>query len=95
MIQLINTLCNRNIQSNSIDSSLVTTNDIIPDFQSYNYELNNFSTLDYSVVYSESYFLNGIEWRLKIYPRGNGQAKNKYLSVFLEMTNAFENKKQY
>jgi hypothetical protein len=29
--------------------------------------------------------LNGVLWRLKVYPNGNGVAKNNYLSVFLEM----------
>lgn len=89
MIQLINTLCNRNVDNVDLDMSLVSTNDILPDFNQCIYKLNDFSTLDYSVVYSESYLLNGIEWRLKIYPRGNGQAKDKCLSVFLEMTNAY------
>ena len=93
MIILINTLCNRNVDNTDLDTSLVYTNDIFPDFHHCTYKLNDFSTLDYSVVYSESYMLNGIEWRLKIYPKGNGQAKDKCLSVFLEMTNAFENKK--
>lgn len=27
----------------------------------------------------------GITWRLKVYPNGNGVAKNTYISVFLEM----------
>ena len=52
MIQLINTLCNRNVDNNEFDSSLITTNDISPDYHQCFYKLNNFSTLDYSVVYS-------------------------------------------
>jgi hypothetical protein len=35
------------------------------------------------IIYSDSYLLNGCEWRLKIYPKGNGVAKGKYLSVFV------------
>ena len=27
------------------------------------------------ITYSDPYTVNGIEWRLKIYPRGNGVAK--------------------
>lgn len=95
MVQLINTLCTRNIENTDLDTSMMSINDILPDFHQCVYRLNDFSTLDYSVVYSESYMLNGIEWRLKIYPKGNGQSKDKCLSVFLEMTNAFENKKEY
>lgn len=83
IVQLITTLCNRNIDNVEADSSFITTHEIIPEFHSFTYELANFSSLDYTIVYSESYLLNGIEWRLKIYPKGNGQAKDKCLSVFL------------
>ena len=40
-------------------------------------------------MYSNSEELNGIEWRLKIYPRGNGVAKNTHLSVFLELSKGY------
>ena len=30
--------------------------------------------------------MHGLTWRLKVYPNGNGIAKDAYLSVFLEMT---------
>lgn len=39
--------------------------------------------------------MNGIEWRLKIYPRGNGVAKNTHLSVFLELSKGYENHNKY
>ena len=39
--------------------------------------------------------MNGVEWRLKIYPKGNGVAKGKYLSVFVEMSKADKNQKKY
>lgn len=38
------------------------------------------------MIYSFSENLNGVYWRLKIYPHGNGKAKDKWLSVFLEMS---------
>jgi tripartite motif-containing protein 37 len=28
---------------------------------------------------------NGLTWRLKVYPNGNGIAKGNYISIFLEM----------
>lgn len=28
---------------------------------------------------------NNLTWRLKVYPNGNGVARSKYLSIFLEM----------
>ena len=40
------------------------------------------------IVYSEGRNLNGVEWRLKVYPKGNGLAREKYLSVFVEMSKA-------
>ena len=48
-------------------------------------------------MYSEGKFLNGVEWRLKIYPRGNGLARDKFISVFVEMTKgvASQNKYEY
>jgi hypothetical protein len=36
-----------------------------------------------------------MEWRLKIYPRGNGGAKNTHLSVFLELSKGYENENKY
>jgi hypothetical protein len=29
---------------------------------------------------------SGLTWRLKVYPNGNGVARDKYLSVFVELT---------
>ena len=46
-------------------------------------------------MYSDPYFLNGIEWRLKIYPKGNGMAKETHMSVFLEMTKGYVNENKY
>jgi tripartite motif-containing protein 37 len=56
------------------------------------YESSVFHILDYSniknsheVIYSEPLIANGLTWRLKVYPNGNGIAKGNYLSIFLEM----------
>jgi hypothetical protein len=38
-----------------------------------------------SIVYREPCGVNGIEWRLISYPKGNGLSKGSYLSVFLEL----------
>ena len=37
------------------------------------------------IVYSPALRANGLAWRLKIYPNGNGVARGKSISVFLEM----------
>lgn len=61
--------------------------EIVPAYDSASFELKNFSKLKQTqeIVYSEVLNANGIQWRLKIYPNGNGVAKGAYLSVFLEM----------
>jgi hypothetical protein len=46
-------------------------------------------------VYSEPSGVNGIEWRLKTYPKGNGAAKGTHLSVFLELSRGYENENRY
>lgn len=37
-------------------------------------------------LYSLPIGCNGVSWRLKVYPNGNGIVKERYLSVFLELT---------
>ena len=39
--------------------------------------------------------MNGVEWRLKIYPKGNGLAREKYLSLFVEMSKGFTGQNKY
>jgi len=50
------------------------------------FELKQFSTYESNaIVYSPALMHNSIKWRLKVYPNGNGNAKDHYISVFLEM----------
>jgi tripartite motif-containing protein 37 len=37
------------------------------------------------VLYSEDLKTNGLTWRLKVYPFGNGSIKGEFISVFLEL----------
>lgn len=37
-------------------------------------------------VYSTALHCNGLCWRLKVYPDGNGVVRGNYLSVFLELS---------
>ncbi|CAH8626118.1 unnamed protein product [Heterobilharzia americana] len=37
-------------------------------------------------VYSQPLHVNGLSWRLKVYPDGNGVVRGNYLSVFLELS---------
>lgn len=36
-------------------------------------------------MFSEPLIANGLTWRLKVYPNGNGIAKGNYISIFIEM----------
>mgnify|MGYP002628992439 CR=1 FL=1 len=47
--------------------------------------LTDFTEIREEIVYSEPLKVSGVVWRLKVYPRGNGVAKDSYMSVFLEM----------
>ncbi len=69
--------------------------ELLPEYNNFEYELKEFLQCDGGIVYSDSFVLNGVEWRLKIYPRGNGVAKGKYLSVFVEMSKAERSQKKY
>jgi len=46
-------------------------------------------------VYSDFLITNGLTWRLKVYPNGNGNAKKTYLSVFLEMVKGYKEVSKY
>jgi len=38
---------------------------------------------------------NGLTWRLKVYPNGNGVAKGNYISIFLEMLKGLSEPSKY
>lgn len=62
--------------------------DLVPEYASSSYHLQHFSRHRNSEdpIYSEPLVVNGITWRLKVYPNGNGHnAQGNYISVFLEM----------
>jgi len=43
------------------------------------------SSTSKDTIYSTELLTNGLVWRLKIYPNGNGVAKGEYISIFLEL----------
>ncbi len=69
--------------------------ELLPEYNNFEYELKDFSQCGGGIMYSDPFVLNGVEWRLKIYPRGNGVAKGRYLSVFVEMSKAERSQKKY
>ena len=62
--------------------------EIVPQYDSATFILNNFSSLQHKAdpVYSPPLNVNGLSWRLKVYPDGNGVVRGNYLSVFLELS---------
>lgn len=64
-------------------TSFKLSHELVPKYKKFTYILKNYSEQVESIIYSDPYEINGIEWRLKIYPKGNGVAKNTHISVFL------------
>ncbi|GFS28015.1 E3 ubiquitin-protein ligase TRIM37-like [Elysia marginata] len=64
------------------------TSEIVPQYESSTFTMKNFSVLRQRAdpVYSPPLQVNGLSWRLKVYPDGNGVVRGNYLSVFLELS---------
>ena len=73
------------------------TSEMIPQYESGVFVIKNYSILkdQAEVIYSDNLISNGITWRLKVYPNGNGVAKGTYLSVFLEMVKGSSESTKY
>ncbi|KAL6347044.1 hypothetical protein AAG906_012295 [Vitis piasezkii] len=56
-----------------------------PDDGTFTWVIENFSTLNEEVLYSETFTIKEIKWKLSLYPKGNGKVKNKSLCLFLEL----------
>ena len=62
--------------------------EIVPGYDNATFAVHNFSQLQMKAdpVYSPPLHVNGLCWRLKVYPDGNGVVRGHYLSVFLELS---------
>ena len=61
-------------------------NSIIPTYETAIFKVDNFENIKSpEVIYSPELIINGLKWRLKLYPQGNASAKYEYLSIFLEL----------
>lgn len=74
---------------------LLPRHELVPKYHKFAYRLKHYSSITESIIYSDVYEINGMEWRLKIYPKGNGLAKNSHISVFLELSKGYENEDKY
>lgn len=59
--------------------------------------MHNFTQLQHKSdpVYSAPLHCNGLCWRLKVYPDGNGVVRGNYLSVFLELSAGYPETSKY
>ncbi|CAG0880905.1 unnamed protein product [Darwinula stevensoni] len=62
--------------------------EIVPQYDRSTFTMRHFSQLQHKAdpVYSPPLLVNGLSWRLKVYPDGNGVVRGNYLSVFLELS---------
>ncbi|KAJ0180337.1 hypothetical protein K1T71_003741 [Dendrolimus kikuchii] len=62
--------------------------EIVPSYDCSTFSLTNFTQLQHAAapIYSAPLHVNGLCWRLKVYPDGNGVVRGNYLSVFLELS---------
>ena len=81
--------------SSSLNASSSTNNysndfisELVPQYDSSTFTIHNFSQLQHKAdpIYSPALNVNGLSWRLKVYPDGNGVVRGNYLSVFLELS---------
>ncbi|KAK8593882.1 hypothetical protein V6N12_045955 [Hibiscus sabdariffa] len=54
------------------------------------WKMHNFSKLDQNFYSSPVVSIDGIKWNLLVYPKGDTEAKDTHLSVFLELANPLE-----
>jgi len=76
------------VKINYIKYFFIIISELIPKFEGGNLVIKSFSEkmLLSEPVYSFPIDCNGVNWRLKVYPNGNGIVRDRYLSVFLELT---------
>ncbi|XP_023014574.2 E3 ubiquitin-protein ligase TRIM37 [Leptinotarsa decemlineata] len=71
--------------------------EIVPSYDSNTFVMHSFSQLQRKAdpVYSTPLHCNGLCWRLKVYPDGNGVVRGNYLSVFLELSAGYPETSKY
>jgi len=71
--------------------------ELVPQYEASVFVIKDFSRIRHTheVVYSEPLIFNGLTWRLKVYPNGNGIAKGNYISIFLEMLKGLSEPSKY
>ena len=83
---IITKLKNISIDTNIKDNcSIDLPDDILPKYEKYSFLIENLNQINEEVIYSSLIKFYSIEWRIKLYPKGNGAFKGDYISLFLEL----------
>lgn len=71
--------------------------EIVPSYDSATFVMHGFTQLQRTAdpVYSTPLHCNGLCWRLKVYPDGNGVVRGNYLSIFLELSAGYPETSKY
>lgn len=71
--------------------------EIVPAYDTGTFLMERFTSLQRKgvPVYSNELNVNGLQWRLKVYPYGNGNVRGEYLSVFLELFSGYPETSKY
>ncbi|KAH7522728.1 hypothetical protein FEM48_Zijuj07G0169200 [Ziziphus jujuba var. spinosa] len=56
-----------------------------PNNGNFTWKMENFSNLNEPVYYSEMFNVEGINWKLRVYPNGDSRTKDKSFSFFLTL----------
>jgi tripartite motif-containing protein 37 len=74
--------------ASSLSASSEFISEIVPQYDTSSFTIEKFTELrdKAEAIYSPELNVNGLSWRLKVYPDGNGVVRGNYLSVFLELT---------
>jgi tripartite motif-containing protein 37 len=89
LLKMINQVRSKPMSSHSfttVRSDFVS--ELCPAYDTGVFHMKSFTKLQQKgdAVYSPPLDVNGLCWRLKIYPNGNGSVRKEYLSVFLELS---------
>lgn len=71
--------------------------EIVPPYNTSVFAIEDFSRMRNNAdpIYSPPLVVDGLKWRLKVYPDGNGIVRGNYLSVFLELTSGVSEPAKY
>ena len=76
--------------------ALEINNPLLPKYSCGSFEIKNFLDIKINkIIYSNSMRINGLSWKIKVYPKGNESSKGEYISVFLELESGVNESSKY